>query len=143
RFDLFNCIDIPCVLLRAGLAIVLVNSETGSENLVTMALIHLAITVFQGTGMAIAAFAVSPGLRLGLRHVRRSTARHLFGFSLWMFLLSIGTVISGQMGRFLVGSVLRIGLVTPFNAAARLVGYVKNILLTTTGVLTPVATAWY
>jgi O-antigen/teichoic acid export membrane protein len=141
RFDLINYVDIPCVILRASLTIALVGA--GSENLVTLALIILGITMLRGTGLAAFAFGHNRELRLGRRFVRWGTTRSLFDFGIWCFLLSIAHTISTQLGPLLIGNQLRIVLVTAFNAAARLVNYVKTILIASTGVLTPLATAWH
>jgi O-antigen/teichoic acid export membrane protein len=141
RFDLINSVDVPCVILRSALTIVLVGS--GPASLVTLAMIILAITVLRGVGQAWLAFRVDRSLRLQVRSVRLFAMAELFDVGIWCFLMSIANAISGQLGPFLIGNRFSVALVTPFSAASRLVNYVRTILTTSTGVLTPLATRWH
>jgi O-antigen/teichoic acid export membrane protein len=141
RFDLLNRVDIPCVILRSALTIWLVGH--GPENLVTLAVIIVAITILRGAGLAFCAFRVQHGLRFSARLVRFRATRELFDFGIWCFLMSIANVITQQLGPTLIGNRFGTGAVTPFSAASRLVNYVKIILNTSCGVLTPLATVWH
>lgn len=139
RFDLINGIDIPIITLRASLTFLLV--ERGPGNLIIMALIVLLTTLLMGLAKAVAVFRLDPALRLHLASVVRTAVRQLFDFGFWMFLLSIAKQTRDQIGPLLIGSQLRVALVTPFSIASRLVNYVYNILDAATGVLTPLMTA--
>jgi O-antigen/teichoic acid export membrane protein len=138
RFDLINGIEIPGVVLRTALTFWLV---TGDGGLVTLALITLTVTLLSGAAKITLAFLVEPGLRVRLRDVSGSAARGLYGFGIWCLLIQVARVVTVRAGEPIIGNRLAVVLVAPFSVAARLVGYANNIMCSTTGVLTPLATA--
>lgn len=138
RFDVLNAIDITVTGLRVGATFLLIRS---SDSLVSLALITLSSTVLMGAAKAVVSFRLISGLRVGVRRVGRQPARQLFGYGFWNFLLSLGTLISSQIGPLIVGARLGLGLITPFTIATRLIGYAQALFMAGNGVLTPLATA--
>lgn len=138
RFDLQNGVDIPTVLLRAGLTYWLVGSGYG---LVALAAITF-LTSFAGlVAKAILALQLEPGLRIRFTFVNRESARGLFSYGIWYFLFSLFKNLGSQVVVMIVGSALGTALVTPFTVALSLVRYANQFLIAGSGVLTPVATA--
>jgi O-antigen/teichoic acid export membrane protein len=138
RFDLINAIDIPAILLRVGFTFWLVGRGGG---LVTLAVITLAVTMVGGLAKLLCAVRLDPGLHIRPGLVRLDAAHGLFSFGIWCFLLSVARIATTQIGPLVIGSRLAIALVTPYSIAARLVSYANTVLMTGTGVLTPLATA--
>jgi O-antigen/teichoic acid export membrane protein len=136
RFDVLNAIDIPVALLRAGLTFWWIGSGNG---LVAMALITVLTTVLAAVIKAILSFRLDRNLNVRLRWINREAARSLFGYGLWYFLLSTGRRITPQVSPLVIGARLGVGFVTPQNIAARLTGYASSLLISATGVMTPVA----
>jgi O-antigen/teichoic acid export membrane protein len=138
RFDVLNAVDIPLVLLRAGLTFWLVGTGHG---LVALAVITLLCALLAGSAKAVLSFRLAPGLRLAPGFISREAARGLFGYGLWYFLLSTARNATPQVSPLVIGARLGVALVTPFSVAARLVGYANSLLVAGTQVLTPLAAA--
>jgi O-antigen/teichoic acid export membrane protein len=140
RFDVLNAVDIPSVLARMLLTFWFISGEDG---LLTLAWITLAVTVIAGIAKAVISLWLDKRLRFELHAITFETARGLFGFGVWCFVMTLAKISTAQIGPLIVGSRLGIGLVTPFSIVARLVGYSKAILLVSTGVFTPLTTAFH
>jgi O-antigen/teichoic acid export membrane protein len=138
RFDLLNAVEIPGVLARTALTFALVTGEGG---LVTLAVITLSITLASGATKITLAQLVAPDLRPRPGDVCRAAARGLYSFGVWCVLVNVARVVTFRAGEPIIGNRLGVALVAPFSVAARLVSYANTVLLTATGVLTPVATA--
>lgn len=139
RFDLLNWIDIPAVILRTVLTLVLLPGA--DQPLVLLAGILIAVTAGSGLAKIVCVMLLDRRLRLGWRHCHWNTARELLHFGIWMFVLSLSHTITGKLGEFLIGNRIGTTLVAPYAVAARLVEYVRSLMITSTGVLTPRATA--
>jgi O-antigen/teichoic acid export membrane protein/glycosyltransferase involved in cell wall biosynthesis len=137
RFDISNAIDIPTILLRTGLTFWLVGTGSG---LVALAWITLLTSVSQGVAKAWASFRLDPALRLRFSLVRLQVARTIYGYGIWSFILYVTRMVPGQMSPLIIGNRLGLNAVTPFNVASRLTGYTNQIMQSSTGVLTPLAT---
>jgi O-antigen/teichoic acid export membrane protein len=138
RFDLLNAVDIPVVVTRTALSFWLIGSGYG---LATLATITLATTVAGGLTKAVLSFRLDPGLRFAPRLVSRGTARTLYGYGIWYFLLSVARILTPQISPLIIGAYLAVRRVTAYNVASRLVGYTTSLLLAATGVLTPLVAA--
>jgi O-antigen/teichoic acid export membrane protein len=139
RFDLLNAVDIPFVIVRAVLIFTLVGR---GNDLVVLAGITLGVTAGRGLAKAVLAFLVEPSLRVNGADISRAAFRQLLGYGLWHFLLSVSRLAHGQIGPLLIGLRLTIDLVTPYAIAARLIGYASSVLISATGVLTPLAASF-
>ncbi len=138
RFDVLNAIDIPTVVLRAGLTFLLIGQGHG---LVALAVITLVVTLLS-TGLKVfMSFRLDRELSLAWRHVSRAAAKCLFGYGVWYFLLSVARLVTPQVGRLVAGSQLAVGAVTGIQIPSQLLGYATSLLNSATGVLTPVMTS--
>jgi O-antigen/teichoic acid export membrane protein len=138
RFDLQNGIDIPTVLLRAGLTCYVVGAGHG---LVGLAAITLLTSLAGLAVKSLLALRLEPDLRIGWTHVDRASSKGLFGYGVWYFMLSLVRTIAPPVNLLIVGSRLGIALVAPFNVVTGLIGYANQFLIAGTQVLTPLATA--
>ena len=140
RFDLLNGVEIPAVLTRMCVTLALLTRENG---LLVLAWITLSVTVAAGIAKVFLALWLDKSVRLQLRSVRLETVRSLFGFGAWCFLMTIARTATAQLGPVFIANRLAIGLVTPFSLVSRLVGYSKALVVVSTGVFTPVTTAFH
>lgn len=138
RFDLQNRVDIPTVMLRAGLSIWWVYAGGG---LLALAVITLATSLGQGIAKAWLCFRLEPRLRFSPRLLDAHAGRSLFGYGIWYFLLSLSRTITPQISPTLVGARLGAALVTALRIPMMLTTYANTFLITGTQVLTPLATA--
>lgn len=138
RFDLINIVDIPTAIARTVLTFALVH---GPDDLVSLALLTFATTLCNELAKVFASFHVNRQLRVGRVYVRKAAARQLYGYGLWHFLLSVARQVNLQVAPLLIGSLLSVAVVTPFSIAARLIGYAGSVVVSATGVFTPLATA--
>jgi O-antigen/teichoic acid export membrane protein len=138
RFDLLNAIDIPTTIVRTVLTFVLVDRGFG---LPSLGAITLLCTLASTALKAWFSFRVNRDLRIGLQHVRGRSARELFGYGAWAFVLSLTVVIPAQTFPFVIGICLSLPLVTAYSVAARLITYANQGLGAGMGVLTPVVAA--
>jgi O-antigen/teichoic acid export membrane protein len=137
RFDLINCIEIPGVLLRTALTFMLV---TGQNGLVTLALITLGVTLVGGSAKVVLARRLDPELCLRPGFVSREAAGGLYRFGVWCVLVQVARVVTCRAGEPIIANRVALALVAPFSIAARLVAYANNVMVSATGVLTPLAT---
>lgn len=136
RFDLINAVDITTVVVRVGLTFYLIGRGHG---LVGLALINLLCLAGSQAIKGILIFRLDSTLRLSPRYLKREAARNLLGMGFWNFLLCMSNVANNQVGPLIIGARLGAGLVTPFSIAARLLAYGRDFLVSSTGVLTPLA----
>jgi O-antigen/teichoic acid export membrane protein len=138
RFDLINFIDIPSTLARTLLSLLLVWRGYGLVGLAVLGFVATTGNMLIKMGVS---FHIDRSLRLGFGYVRKEIGKKLYGFGFWSFLLQIGREIRMQVGPLMVGTLMNVALVTPFSIAVRLINYAGQVLVASTGVLTPVATA--
>jgi O-antigen/teichoic acid export membrane protein len=106
-----------------------------------MALINLLVTLAGALARVVFTFREDRALRVGWPLVKAALARDLFGYGLWSLLLVVGALIAMQMGPLIIGNQLSIALVTTYNIVTRLTYTAKELVVASTGVLTPVATS--
>ncbi len=140
RFDLLNAVDIPSVVTRATLTLLLVTPANGLQ---TLAWITLAVTLAGGIAKAVIAFRLDPAIRVDIRSLSWRRVHDLFSYGAWCFLMSLARISTTQLGPIVIGSRLAVSQVTPFSIAARLVTLAKSLQVVSTGVFTPLATAYH
>jgi O-antigen/teichoic acid export membrane protein len=137
RFDLLNIVDIPVGILRTVLVFYFIGRGDG---LIALANIAIAMTALAAVIKAIMSFWIEPQLRLNLRFAGMATARKIYGYGIWSFLLAAAREGRGQLSPVLIGALLNVSFVTVYSIASRLIGYATQFVIASTGVLTPVAT---
>jgi O-antigen/teichoic acid export membrane protein len=68
-----------------------------------------------------------PGLRLRGRGLNKSRVRELFGFSAYAFVTSLGTRIITRIDSIVIGRILSVGMIAPFNIASRMTDYFVGV----------------
>jgi O-antigen/teichoic acid export membrane protein len=135
RFDLFNAAATGTVVLRALLFLAALRRGAG---VVTIALITL--------GMGAVSFGAHYGmirwsdrdLRIRLASLNRKRLWELFGFSIYAFIASLGTRLITRIDSIVIGRILSVALIAPFNVASRLTDYFVGVFA---GVHGPVLSA--
>ena len=138
RFDVLNAIDSAAAVVRAALAFVVVLRGDG---LVGLAAVTVLMTTATGVAKAWMSFREDPGLRIHPAGVSRKAAGSLYGYGLCNFVVNVVRMTRTQAVPMAVGSLLGLVPVTFYSIARRLIDYSERALVSTTGVLTPVAAA--
>jgi O-antigen/teichoic acid export membrane protein len=134
RFDLVYLIDIPLVILRTALILILLNEHV---TLTALALITVLPTVAGGAVRCILAWRVEPMLRLSLGRVSGKVARDILSFGGWYNVLNISRDVAPQIPPSVIGNALGTGAVTLFAIPRQLIGYSNWIVLSATQALAP------
>jgi O-antigen/teichoic acid export membrane protein len=135
RFDLFNAAATGSTVVRAvliGLAL----------SLGFKVLVIAVITLTMGAVSFAAHYALvrraDPGLRIHYRNVTRARLREMFGFSIYAFIASLGMRLINRLDPIVIGRILSVGLIAPFNVASRLTDYFIGVFA---GVYGPILSA--
>jgi O-antigen/teichoic acid export membrane protein len=139
RFDTLNIIDIPIQILKAGSMYVAVDHGYGIEALAWTALLSNALT---GIAKAVLSLRLDPTLKLGVAYFSWIDLRGLFGYGSWNLATTLGSKLKTSIAPAIITSSHGVALVTPYWVAIRLVAYAALAMQASTGVLTPVATAF-
>ena len=137
RFDLINLIDIPIGVARMAALFYFLPRGHG---LIAVAVIAILSTTLGALLKMILSLRVEPTLRLSFASIHAAAARQLYSFGVWSFLLSMARRTRGYFSPLLIGALISVEVVTLYSIASRLIGYAIQIVVATTGVLTPVAT---
>jgi O-antigen/teichoic acid export membrane protein len=124
RFDLFNVAATGTAAVRAVLFIIALRSGAG---ILTIAFITL--------GMGLVSFALNyrmvrwadPALTLRFTRIDRKRLRELFGFSVYAFIASLGSRLVTRIDSIVIGRILSVAMIAPFNIASRLNDYFSGI----------------
>jgi O-antigen/teichoic acid export membrane protein len=125
RFDVVSGVTIAMELARAALVVWLLRNGFG---LIALALVALAITLFQYSAMGVIAKALHPRLKIGLRHLDWGVCRELFGFSVYRFVWIVANQLIFYADAVVIGLFLGAGAITHFAIAASLINYGRNVV---------------
>lgn len=118
RFDLVNLVKVPssiCFYLVAALVIPFGIRVSG------IVLILMLIRLATGCIYLVLCFRVFPSLR-GRFYFSRAAVRPLANFSSWIMVSNVTAPIGGYLERFLIASVLSVGMLTYYSVPFDLVG---------------------
>ena len=136
--ELINGVDVPTSLVRAGLIFVFIGMGHG---LVALGVITIVCTVGAGAAKAVLVFRQDPALSVRPGQMSAAMARKLFTFGFWQFVVSIGITVRKTIPRLVIGWWMGPGMVTPFSIAERLPMQARQLHVSATGVITPLAAA--
>lgn len=136
RFDLLNMVDIPASLTRAAVTLWLVSHGFG---LAELAILTLGTATCVGLAKAILSFRINPELRIAPRCLSRESARELFGYGAFNFIITIARMTRIQFTPLLIGALLSPVAVTFYSIPKRLLDYTEKLFAATTGMLTPMS----
>ena len=134
RYDLFNLAAIASALLRFGLFVAALRLRSGALG---VAAATLVVSLFTWALHWYLARWADPRFGIRWRLASWRTTRELFGYSVYVFLSQLGDFFRFRVDSVVIARVLSMGLVTPFNVAARLVEYFKQVLYAVMGPLMP------
>ena len=140
RFDLINLVDIPVGVARMAALFYFIPRGHG---LIAVAVIAVASTTLGALLKVVLSFRVEPALRVSVRSIHKAAAKQLYSFGVWSFLLSMARRTRGYFSPMLIGALVSVQVVTLYSIASRLIGYAIQVIVATTGVLTPRATAFH
>ncbi len=126
RFDLYNLTSAGSGLVRAVLIVAALHLHHG--------VLFVAGTALMSSLLSLAVSAwllrvADPALSFHLRNVKLSRIRQLLGFSSSAFLGSAGDQLRFFVDSIVIGRVLTVALITPFNIAGRLVMLFRQLAL--------------
>ncbi len=132
RFDLYNLALIVSAVLRAGL---LVAAMRWGYGVLTVGAVTLAVAVVSLAMHWRLVRWADPEVSLELRQFSLALARELASFSFFSFLNNTGERLRSYTDSIVIGRVLGVRLITPFNVATRLIGYFDSIVSSVHGPL--------
>ncbi|MCG6158047.1 MATE family efflux transporter [Rubinisphaera margarita] len=116
RFDVERTIVISINILRLVLTLVFLHVQ---PNLLTLALIFLAVTVAENVATCICAFRFVPTLQFRFRHLRRRVYQRCLSFSMFTFLSLIAEHLIYMTDTIVIGFLLGPLAVVPYYIASR------------------------
>jgi O-antigen/teichoic acid export membrane protein len=140
RFDLHNCIEIPVVLIRTGLTLVLIHE---SSRLTDLALIVSGTSVSGYIIRTALCWRVEPRLRVQTGRFSRDVLRDMFGYGIWFGLLSLTRSLMPNVAPFVIGHALGPAPVTTFTIPRMLVSYTNWVMVSGTQALAPKAAVYH
>lgn len=138
RFDLINSVDVPISLLRLVGVYALVHV---SSDLIVLATLTAATSGMSLLTKMFLSFRADPQLRIGIRHLTRSSLKQILGYGSWNMIGTLARLARVQLAPILIGNILGLALVPIFAIASRLITAINTAMDSLTGVLTPHATA--
>jgi O-antigen/teichoic acid export membrane protein len=120
RFDLFNLAATGSTLVRGALIVLALSF---GWKILGIAAITLATGIVSlGVNYLMVRLA-DPDLRVRGRHLSKARLRELLGFSAYAFVTSLGTRIIARVDSIVIGRILSVGMIAPFNIASRMTDY--------------------
>lgn len=135
RFDLYNLAVIVTTLLRAAGMIVALRLGFGVVG-IALATLAASAALF-GLNWTLLRWA-DPAARFRWKGFSVARARELFGFSVWIFLTTMGDYLRSYTNALVIGRVLGVALITPFNVAMKMMEYLRFVAVGATGPFMPV-----
>jgi O-antigen/teichoic acid export membrane protein len=125
RFDLYNLAAVLSTIPRAVLVVTALRRGHGIR---AVAGITLAATIFALLLHWWLACRVDNELALDWRQARWSRLRELFRHGFFLFIYSVGDQLRFYTDSIVIARILGAALITPFNVAARLIGYFNQVV---------------
>jgi O-antigen/teichoic acid export membrane protein len=136
RYDLINVVSsIATVVNAVGMVAVLL----AGFGLVGLAAIAIPIQVMMQVPMVVAIRRSEPRLRLTVRGAKWREARHLMGFGLTQFAITVNGVVQLQSDQIVIGAFLPVESITAFALARRLSEMPRTVVNQFVQVLMPAA----
>jgi O-antigen/teichoic acid export membrane protein len=134
RYDLIEALNLAQTLCNAVL-VVLVLSHGGG--IVALACVSLVLGQAYNVAFYLVAKHLWPPLALSARHVKRSVARELSGYSIWSFVNQISDMLRFRIDSLVVAGFCGVSVVTHYGIGASPTEYGSNLVRRATSILTP------
>ena len=136
-FVLRNVVRVAGVVLRFGLTIGLLSLR---PSLLLLALVQIAVIVFDFSASWLIIRRRYPGVRFSLRDFDRAMVRRILSFSVFVLLLNAGARLSFETDALVIGAFIGVGAIPFFAVANSLVIYLMDFLVAIAAVVAPMAT---
>jgi O-antigen/teichoic acid export membrane protein len=138
RFDLTNSIEISINALRALSIVVALHLGYG---IITLACVQLTFTLARwGANVALARH-LYPELRIRLALAHRAGVKLIFSFSVFSFLLHVGSSLIYASDNIVIGAYLPVAAVTFYVIGGNLVEYARELVSGISQTMTPLASS--
>jgi O-antigen/teichoic acid export membrane protein len=124
RFDLSNAAATGALVIRAIAFFAALSLGAG---IISIAMITLVMSAVSFAAHYLLIRWADAGLRIRAAHVTLSRLRQLFGFSIYAFIASLGTRFISRIDSIVIGRILTVSLIAPFNVASRLTEYFAGV----------------
>lgn len=135
RFYLLNFTTMSSTLIRVLLIVIALQHGRG---LLTVALITVSMPLFSGLINAVAVFRHLK-LRLGLRHVSRSSLRRIASYSGTTFMIIVAGRLRFKTDAMVIGTMVSAAAVTYFTIGSRLVDYASEVVSSLAQIFVPMS----
>jgi O-antigen/teichoic acid export membrane protein len=132
-----NLVRMTGVLLRLGLILGLLKLEA---SLVTLAAVQIACLAFD---FSVTLFLIRrhyPGVRISLADFDRAMVRRIFGFSVYVLLLTAGVRLMFETDALVIGALMGVGSIPYYVVANSLIVYLMEFVIAIAAVVAPMAT---
>jgi O-antigen/teichoic acid export membrane protein len=134
RFDLINLIEMPVIVVRLSLILLLIHEGSPLAHLAGIGLTANVATVILA---AVCAWRVEPRLRPVPGVLSRAAFREIYPIGVWFSALSVARSLTQQVGPTLVGYGLGNRAVATFTIARQLTAYCATVMLSLTQTAAP------
>jgi O-antigen/teichoic acid export membrane protein len=132
-----NLVRMTGVLLRLGFTIGLLKLEA---SLVTLAAVQIAVLAFD---FSVTLFLIRrhyPGVRVSLADFEMAMVRRIFGFSVYVLLLTAGARLAFETDALVIGALMGVGSIPFYVVANSLIVYLMDFVIAIAAVVAPMAT---
>jgi O-antigen/teichoic acid export membrane protein len=134
RFDLTNLVEMPVIVIRLGLIILLIHEGSPLAHLAGIGLASNVVIVIL---TAVCAWRVEPRLRPIPGLLNRAALKEIYPIGVWFSALSVARSLTQQIGPTLVGYSLGNRAVATFTIARQLTTYCATVMLSLTQIAAP------
>lgn len=138
RYDLAAIITIPTNLVTFAINVVLVSLGYDISYILLASLAILGFSSF--IKLIIGKIVVLPSLSI-IPRLNRTTMNEIFGFGLYSWLQSIGSVLFSQIDRLIIASVLGTTVLAYYSVAMQLAQQISTLLSRTVAFIFPLSSA--
>jgi O-antigen/teichoic acid export membrane protein len=125
RFDLYNIGIVVHGILRGTLLLILLKMGL---KIIPVSLGIFLMAIFFLVFHWLLVMRADPELEMSFHHLNWQRTREMFNFGFYSFVNNSGETLRYYTDSFVIGRMLTVGLVTPFNVATRLVEYFKTLI---------------
>lgn len=140
RFDLLNAVEIPTVLGRTGITLLVIKE---GSTLSLLALILAGSSIAGYFARVLICMRLEPRLSIRPIFFSRAIAADLFSFGSWFSMLGFFRQIMPNVASFVIGHSLGSAAVTTFTIPRLLVSYTNWVMVSATQVVAPKAAVYH
>jgi O-antigen/teichoic acid export membrane protein len=136
-FVVRNQIAVGSLLLRLALTVALLRANA---SILVLALVLVACFLFEVSVSLVVLRRRYPHIRPRIADINWATSRSIFGFSLYVVVLTVGSQLSFQTDAIVIGQILGVDQIPFFSTAGALAIYLMQFAIAIASVVLPTAT---